>query len=729
MLSYRFTATGKLQFFWPDVDTSSGERTCTLNVPSNVASDAVQILANAVVVQCVRVAAKSYAWFIEGLKQTFKFLERSPECQLPPQDWDEFFDHFFESHLHLSEKRTLKSTLIYWQSVESLFKQSRSEGFLPLDVILPPGGAMSGVLDGIDTPLAHEPSIVGIPTTADELLPKIYLCNDSLHLEADQYLLKLKARMELASTTVISACKGYWETMLKCHARGRELIDEIPVDEVQRIYNGGDFYADGVHIAHPDNPKGLNWFLAVARHYAVHDLKLNTVTIGALRGRAFFRRLFSIDGARKKLVAKMVEAAGEYAIRKKTQNETLNRLLGFLCPRDCGAACSILMGENPKFTAEAIGNSRLYTQGGKPYIRTEADLERIIFSVDKPRAGERKVSGLPPLSARIVMDVMESTKELRSRLIASGHPGWRKMFIISTRNKIGTSGEIPQSLHTHSGTSLFKVLIDELAIGGIHKDGFTLKKIRATKGIIRFLETGNLRAVADLLGNSVAVVKSNYIPDFLRLKWATRGLRMMQQKLIIVATDGTPWEVEATDFSSRETREIFIRKMLRDAVNGDAFSEIIRQKFKGHLPSGDELIKAVEDRELLIILSPKGLAALYAHEASINNEDAAEQTGEQSRAHLPKQATPSADDDSSNYSGIPDEAISALAQLIRASASMSKADLQLAEKIIIDKLSGDVQSQLAKTHIEAMALLDQISRQTTSAYSFRAQLGGDDAEV
>jgi hypothetical protein len=729
MLSYRFTATGKLQFFWPSVDTSSGERTCTLLVPSNVAVDAVQILANAVVVQCVRVAAKSYGWFIEGLKQTFNFLERSPECHLPPQDWDEFFDHFFESHLHSSKKRALKSTLIYWQSVESLFKQSRSEGLLPLNVILPSGGAMSGVLDGIDTPLGHEPSMVGIPTTAAELLPKIYLCNDSLHLEADQYLLKLKTRMELASTTVVSACTRYWDTMLKCHEKGRELIDEIPVDEVQRIINGGDFFVDGVHIAHPDNPKGLNWFLAVARHYAVNDLQLNTVTIDALRDRAFFRRLFSIDGVRKKLVAKMVEAAGDYAIRKKTKNETLNRLLGFLCPRDCGAACSILMSENPKFTAEAIGNSRLYTRGGKPYIRTEADLERIIFSVDKPRAGKRKVSGLPPLSAKIVMDVMACTKELRSRLIASGHPGWRKMFIISTRNKIGTSGEIPQSLHTGSGVSLFKVLIDELATGGIHKDGFTLKKIRATEGIIRFLETGNLRAVADLLGNSVAVVKSNYIPDFLRLKWATRGLRMMQQKLIIVATDGTPWEDEATDFTSPETRVIFIQKMLRDAVNGDAFSEIIRQRFKGHLRSGDELIKAIEDRELLIILSPESLAALYAHEASILNKGATEQTSEQPNTHSPTLPSLSNCDDGSKYANIPAEAIPALARLIRASATISKADLQLSEKIIIDKLSGDVQSQLAATHIEAMALLDQHKDKATFAYSIRAQLGGDDAEV
>jgi hypothetical protein len=386
------------------------------------------------------------------------------------------------------------------------------------------------------------------------------------------------------------------------------------------------------------------------------------------------------------------------------------------------------MSENPKFTAEAIANSRLYTQGGKPYVRTEADLKRIIFSVDKPRAGTRKVSGLPPLSAKIVMDVMACTKELRTRLIASGHPGWRKMFIISTRNKIGTSGEIPQSLHTKSGNSLFKVLIDELSAGGIHKDGFTLKKIRATKGIIRFLETGNLRAVADLLGNSVAVVKSNYIPDFLRLKWATRGLRMMQQKLIIVATDGTPWEVEATDFLSPETREIFIQKMLRDAVNGDAFSEIIRKKFKGHLRSGDELIKAVEDRELLIILSPKGLAALYAHEANINNEDTAERNREQYNTH-PSSPPTSLGDDSSKYPDIPVQAISDLAQLIRASATMPKADLQLAEKIIIDKLSGDLQSQLAATHIEAMVLLDQYSNQATSAHSFCAQDGADDAEV
>lgn len=730
MLSYRYTATGKLQFFWPDIDTTSGERTCTVVVPTNVAHNAVDILANAVVVQCVSVAAKSYAWFFEGIKQTFKFLERSPECQLPPQDWDEFFDHFYESHLHSSKKKkTLKSKLTYWQSVESLFKQSKSVGFLPPDIILPFGGAMSGVLDGIDTPLAHEPSLIKIPTTANELLPKIYLSNDSLHLEADQYLLKLKARMELASSTVASACTLYWETMLKCHEIGRSLIDEVPACEVQQIIDGGDFYVNGVHVAHPDNPKCLSWFLAVARHYAVNDLQLTTVSIYELRKRPFFRRLFSIPAARKRIVNKMIEAAGDKAVRKKTNNETLNRLLGFLCPRDCGAACAILMGENPKFTAEAIANCRLYTQGGKPYIRTEADLERIIFSVDKPRAGKRKVSGLPPLSAKIVKDVMACTKELRARLIASGHPGWRKMFIISTRNKIGTSGEIPQSLHTLSGESLFKVLTNELASGGIHKDGFSLKKIRATQGIIKFLETGSLRAVADILGNSVAVVKSNYIPAFLRLKWATRCLRMMQQKLIVVATDGTPWELESTDFSSPEIREMFIQKMLKDAVNGDAFSEIIRKKFKGHLQSFDEVIQAVEDRELIIILSPESLAALYAHEENKRDTNIIDQRDEQSQTYAPTLDRPTIGGDKPSYPTIPSNAISGLAQLIRASATMQKADLQLAEKIIIDKLSGDVQSQLAATHNEALALLARFRDRATSAYSFRAQSGADNAKI
>jgi hypothetical protein len=169
--------------------------------------------------------------------------------------------------------------------------------------------------------------------------------------------------------------------------------------------------------------------------------------------------------------------------------------------------------------------------------------------------------------------------------------------------------------------------------------------------------------------------------------------------------------------------------MLRDAVNGDAFSEIIRQRFKGHLRSGDELIKAIEDRELLIILSPESLAALYAHEASILNKGATEQTSEQPNTHSPTLPSLSNGDDGSKYANIPAEAIPALARLIRASATMSKADLQLSEKIIIDKLSGDVQSQLAATHIGAMALLDQHKDKVTFAYSIRAQLGGDDAEV
>lgn len=699
MLAFRLPADDHLQFFWPDVDTRSGERVYNLDVPAQFTPRHVEDFAQVAADMATGKAVKTYSHFIKPIRATFVFMKENPSVDFPPRDWDDFFDTFFESHLHNKNLGSYKTRISYWQGISNLFETAKSYNLLPSHIVIPSTSVRRGIQSEITKPLTSTSYMVSPPFAKSELLPKKYLANGNLHLQHDEYLLKLKEQMTKASDGVHAACTEYWESMRKCHAIGKSLIAAIPHEEVVRVLETEDFHVNGRHRADPDSPMAINWILAVARHYAIDNHSLSQVSVRALKKTPFFRGVFQ-NQKRVGVINLLKEAAAGYVVEQPTANETFNRLLGFLSPRDCAVACAILIKENPKFTPDAVANCRLYTQNGKFYLRSETELSRITFSVTKPRAGKRKESALSPQSISIMTDVIECTKDLRNRLLVTGHQGWRKLFIVSTRAKIGTSGDVGQSLIGKSGVSVYESMREKLVAAGINKGNFSLGSIRATEGILRFLTTGSIQAVADLLGNSPAVVKSNYIPEWLRYRWDTRGIRMMQQKLIVVATDGTPWEVLATDMNNAAERDQFIRNMFLKTRLGDAFSELVNAKFGKTYTSGEGLIKAVVDRELMVVLSPARLAALYRLE---NNAKGSEFSVTSELNSAQNEETLRVSDDEKIY--VSNTALIELSKMIRKSATMDYDTGSAADRIIADKISGDSFSQFKAMHKSAQEMI------------------------
>lgn len=175
--------------------------------------------------------------------------------------------------------------------------------------------------------LAVNAEQVAVPARLEDVLPKKFLIEKGLHLDDDVYLLQLKNEMELAASTVVECCKGYWEVMLDCHSVGERLINSVSVAEIERVLSSGEYYIGGVHLADPRQESGMSWFLAVAKYYIEHDDSFKTVTFSYLKEFPFFEDVIGNGYLYRKLTDKIWEVAGDLAVSQFTASETLGRLL------------------------------------------------------------------------------------------------------------------------------------------------------------------------------------------------------------------------------------------------------------------------------------------------------------------------------------------------------------------------------------------------------------------
>lgn len=126
-------------------------------------------------------------------------------------------------------------------------------------------------------------------------------------------------------------------------------------------------------------------------------------------------------------------------------------------------------------------------------------------------------------------------------------------------------------------------LINRLAVdlNAIHTPvDLSLSVLRATVGIITFLRTGSLAVTSMILGNSIEVTESNYVPRWLVRRFGNRTLRILAQKLIVVATHGHPWAQAASDFLHSDDLHRFIVRILNEATGNDPFAVVARKSWE-----------------------------------------------------------------------------------------------------------------------------------------------------
>ena len=686
MLTY-LISNESITFQWDDDEAIREVRTGSVKIPEWVVPEEVVQVAEAIQTLCLGGAESSYPGFFNAGRNIFKYVVKN-QLSFPPatDGWDNFLLSHYASHLAKTQLQ-FKTRMDQWCAIAVLYRKLRSSGFIPNDVYVP-GEPLSSLKtsDHLTEPVGHKREKVSAPESLQYLLPKKYLIESGLDLVDDVYLLDLKKTLERRAGALLECSIDYWNRMLRCHNHGSELCATITIGEIEEVLGSNCFVRDGLHIAHPDAPSGPQWFFSVARYYAERTDVLQNITIKSLGQTPFFRKLIHNPSLKTKVRQMILKWVGDDGVNNPTANENLNRLLGYLSPRDCAVACAIIATENPSFNPGSLTNVRLYSQQGTYYLRGFSDTKRITLSVSKPRARDRKVSVLPPLSIRIVTDVIRCTSMPRARLLDKRKTGWRKLFLVSTRNQIGSSPDFSCTLGHYTGLSFYDIYEKELGDVGISADMVSLFRIRCTQGVLEFLRKGSMQAVADLLGNSIQVVRKNYIPEWLIKRWGTRFLRSIHQKVIITVTEGMPWQRTASDFETREELQAFVRRVLLGLNKGDALSEAMRSKLSHYSPDTNSIIEMFLESELLFDRSPSSLAAIYAYADAV--------------AHMPDGHASSLDE----ATQLPIWIFPAIRDLLVKTVELDFDLATNAEIAVADRIAGESLSEIRKSHAEALRI-------------------------
>lgn len=617
-MQYRLAEEGQIQFRMPDLLKRSGWRIATATFPPTVHLDDVVLLCDSTVRLCNGAALESQMGYISGLQRKFNFLAswggRLPKTEI---EWKPFCLAHLSFHLTDTEysSASFNSRKSSWPMARGLYQQLKNDGHMPWNVPILTM-TMRGSTLGLED--SETRTVLGESRQAveykDKMLPQKYLVDQAYALSDEEYIDVIESKLKLASSAVRDGCYEYWTKMKAAHANGQEAINAISKEQIEKVLASGKFGPGNKPcMCDPRSPMGINWFLAVANYYLHKDPELTHISFTSLAKRyRFFKRLKSSADFNRLIGPALREVAGEGNDDRMQATEILNRLLGLLSIRDCSAAAALLTLENPIFNSMPLQQAKLINDNGESFYSITIN-GNVIFSVEKARARNRKVSSLSPMSEMIMDDLITATQVIRKKLMDDNDVRYRFLFLVSHRKNMGTTADIDSKLNGGSGLNLYDAIYLGQSAPDVKPNTFTLSNIRNTEGIVEFLARGSLAAMAKKLGNTIATLLDSYIPPWLIECWCERIVRRFQQKLVIVANAKTPWLLPASDFTSFDQITAFVKSMLTEGREGDAFTKAIEDRF-----GSEDKRKASE--AMFINLKPDSLAALYAYEGLVDKQ-------------------------------------------------------------------------------------------------------------
>ena len=679
MLSCQITED-KLIFSWPSERTRTGSTTQTVPRNLHLKLQHLKILINCVASICQRQSINGYGGYVTAIKTLFSLSDAKPwpEADDVPAWQDLVISQFTKM---LNNKSILYETrLAYWASIVHIYEELKAAGVVPQKIRFPSTARLLKALSNREetAPLGYNKTPVEPPTSVEEIFPKSFLIERNLELPDDEYLSNFRSELESSCNKLSDALIGYWDEMLETHALGKQLIHDIPKEQLIAVINSGSFEIDGRHVCHPSNPLALNWFLAIIQYYLEEEFIVattSTVLRTCLFGKSLKQRWL------RDLRLKAKSLCPNKHIRAKATNEYINRLIGHLSIQDCQAAAAVLVMNNPVFTPDGICLANLYQKNNDSYLVIDTELNRVKFSISKPRAHSRKHAYFNSISRKIISGVLEATSKLRHHLKANGRSDWKRLFIYVSGQGVGTTpNNRSPSAHNTGLQERLGAPLGERA----DKHWLSLRVIRATQGIIAFLRTGSLIVTALVLGNSPGVVESNYVPGWLVRRFANRTLRILQQKLIVVALARSPWLLAACDFETHDQLHRFIHRILNEATGKDPFSQVARQRLSALVDNSGE--GQQQDTNLMFEISTDAIAAVYAHAEFCEKLPKSEQV----KIHP--------------ETGLSPRSLADVAEFLRRCAEINLDTCTEMDIMIANQFMGDSLSELKKAHREALEL-------------------------
>lgn len=219
----------------------------------------------------------------------------------------------------------------------------------------------------------------------------------------------------------------------------------------------------------------------------------------------------------------------------------------------------LLVAEHPTIVASFLTEFELYNKQGRLTGFVQLDGAWVLDGRKRRcKAGNaQQIVTLNAKSKRFVEQIIALTDCVRQHLKQKGDDAWRYLFLTSGKGftPARMCSQYAQARRWNAKSSFFDAIKNPTNdITPEHAEKlsarFNLGAVRASKGVLVYLETRSVKEMAKALGHKEYSPKtlSHYLPapifDFFQSRW----IRIFQQGMIVEAMKESAWLLEATEF-------------------------------------------------------------------------------------------------------------------------------------------------------------------------------------
>lgn len=243
--------------------------------------------------------------------------------------------------------------------------------------------------------------------------------------------------------------------------------------------------------------------------------------------------------------------------RCRVSKRKLSRLLGLPSSFDAMAQLAYLASVDGRFSLSALSTALLFDQHGKRINAVNSD-SGITISVLKERNASDGWADviLRNEAAASITRWIELSAPIRRYMKDNAIEGWQNLFVY-TGSPIG--GPSIYNRTSNINTTFRNFALNHKEALGDLANTLTIPRIRSTRGVLVFLETMDIHAMAKELGNSSGTSMRHYLPDSLWEYFANRWLRIFQNLLVVEATKDTPYLQRALNFKTADELDEFLK--------------------------------------------------------------------------------------------------------------------------------------------------------------------------
>jgi len=541
-------------------------------------------------------------------------------------DWQLTIYRFFQFYLidtNWSQSRTGIRMHGWLVLIGGLLEFMKEQEVIPHDVVIPIIELKKIQSAAKDQPLLGQTSGTRIANPAQP--PQKLLMDISFGMTDADYLDSVERKCRQLVNVIRETCLAHWDGLMQDVETGRQLSAPVTDAQIDEAIATGHYCVPHpmrgtpTKYASPARADGVDWALALVRRALVDGEDIGCVSLSTLQASQFIPKLTFKSEIHAYTALDALTALPQAQWRVLPFYARFYRFCGLLSKLDVAAVSCLLICEHPEFTSESLQNAQLLNVRGKPYLLRTDSNERSIYSLDKPRAGNRKTVVLTALSQKLVLDIVRLTAPVREVLRRAGDKTWRYLFLgVTRRDKawgfLGVVEGGSRALNGHEGRKGISLtrMYPTLQANGLNKGSFDYRRLRNTIGIIKWFETGSIVEMSHRLGNTRKVALENYLPPALLHAWNTRIVRRFQNTLIVLAAHDEEYLLDVTDFSNMADLQHFIAQLIADfPANTSPLAEEV-QKRLGSRKSVGAILPASTPGFLNIHLSPKSLGLLYA---------------------------------------------------------------------------------------------------------------------